>query len=106
MDNHFKESAWAFLAYGTLSLLVLLNLYFFFLENFADGSMFELFASLLIGLFAIVSLLMIYTGLQLLKGQPKAHKLALPIAIITLLHVPVGSIVGGIYLWQRNKYIS
>jgi len=102
MDNQFKESGWAFVIYGSFSFLVSLAVYVFitFLTHNSDISF---LISLLLGIFLVFSFLILLCGLQLLKGNKGVHKVALPLSIITLFNAPVGTIVGGLYLWQRFK---
>jgi len=103
LKNYYKVTGYAFILYGFLGLAI--SIYF---GSNSDGLAFNnfntIFVYVLYCLFITVHFLAFLSGFYLIKGAPKVHKVALPIAIIIMLNFPIGSAIGGFYLWQYSKY--
>lgn len=100
MNKKFEISGWSFIAYGVLfsitSILALLMLSKFD-DSFPHIGIFHAFF-----VFGVaINILTVFCGAGLLMGKEYVHKIALPVSIFLLLNVPVGTVVGGIYLWQK-----
>jgi len=104
MERSFKESGWTFLVCG--SFAVCWSLYLYFL-SFHEHPLLDF--GLNFSFYSILSVLLVFyssialCGFYLIKGNSNVHKIALPLSIVLLVFFPVGTVIGGIYLWQRYK---
>ncbi|WP_218353977.1 hypothetical protein [Alteromonas lipotrueiana] len=104
MEHEYKISGIALAVYGGVSLVILVFFYRFFIAevHFVDYFLI-LFLSLLV-FHIVASFLALLSGIYLIKGNELAHRFALPVSVIILFSVPVGTIVGAVYLWQRLQH--
>jgi len=101
VEDKYKVCGWAFSIYGTILLSLSIILYSVFLEHSFLNEMtlnYVIFAAIF-----IVGLITLLCGIYIFKGNPKVHKIALPISVLALLNVPFGTVVGALYLWLRYK---
>lgn len=103
MENKYKISGWALTIYGAVSLITLLFGYSSFSNHFGpiDGMYFLLLA--LLNLFIAFGFLAFLCGIYLLKNNSAVHRVALPVAVVSMFSFPIGTIAGGLYLWQRHE---
>jgi hypothetical protein len=101
MEDKYKTSAWLFIVYGGVMIAFIFTMFNWMerLNNFPSIT-YILLSILLIG-----NMLTLMCGIFLLKNNDNAHKFGIPVAIFTILNFPLGTIVGGIYLWTRFKSI-
>ena len=102
MDNPYQASGWAFTVYGALSFIPLAGIYLILNPGPFDWSFDSPFLTI-ISLVVLLNALSIYCGVLLIKGSVWIHKLALPVAVFTLFNMPVGTLVGALYLWQSYQ---
>jgi hypothetical protein len=99
MGDKYKKSGWGFLIYGfTLSIIMLV--YFQYIKNFNDLSL--MYYLLSIAVF-ILTLATSICGYYLINYNSKIHKFSVPIAWVLMINVPVGTFIGGAYLWIHLK---
>ena len=93
--------------YGLATFSLFIYAYFTMVTQISIFESLSFFTSILAILLLIVifliSFLPLFCGVQLLKENVKCHKLAFPVSIIIMLAFPLGTAVGGLYLWQRYR---
>ena len=57
----------------------------------------------LYNLFIALGFLAFLCGVYLLKNNSAVHRIALPVAVVSIFSFPAGTIAGGLYLWQRHE---
>ena len=105
MKKHLNILGPLYLIFGLLGVLValgFLNAYFGYWTP--PGKMKLLFStsgwgSVLVFLFALVSLPGIIAGVGLLRGKPWARFLVLVLAFVNLMNIPLGSMLGIYAIW-------
>jgi len=103
MKNDYAVSGWALSIYGAFNVLVLFLSYSFIVNQFDEIKGIALLVVVFLNLFIVLGFLALLCGIYLLKGNSSVHKFALPVSIAIMLSVPVGTLVGALYLWQRNE---
>ncbi|WDE08713.1 hypothetical protein SG34_032940 [Thalassomonas viridans] len=101
MEDKFKVCGWAFTIYGIILLSVSIILYVTLINNSLLNVM--PFNYMLFTFVFVVGLLTFLCGIYIFKGNPNVHKIALPISVLALINFPIGTVVGGLYLWLRFK---
>lgn len=103
MENKYKISGWALSIYGAMSLITLLFGYSLLLNYFGPiGGIYFLFLAIY-NLFIALGFLAFLCGVYLLKNNSAVHRIALPVAVVSIFSFPAGTIAGGLYLWQRHE---
>ncbi len=103
MDDQFKLSGWAMTLYGFATLSAFIYILFLSITQLSLFESFSFVVSVLLFIIFLINVLPLLCGLHLLKHNKNIHKLALPTSVVIMLAFPVGTVVGGIYLWQRYK---
>jgi hypothetical protein len=103
MENKYVISGWALSIYGAFNVLGLLLSYSFVVKHFGSIEGMALLALVFLNLFIALGFLALLCGIYLLKNNSGVHKLALPVSIAIMLSIPVGTLVGALYLWQRHE---
>ena len=103
VENKYVISGWALSIYGAFNLCVLLMSYSFVVNTFNSIEGMVLFVVVLINLFIVLGFLALLCGIYLLKNNGAVHRLALPVSIAIMFNIPVGTLVGALYLWQRRE---
>ncbi|SHF19592.1 hypothetical protein SAMN04487965_1601 [Microbulbifer donghaiensis] len=105
MSREERISGWLIIVYASFMLLVLSAAFLIFFANFgevvvsAPASLFSIYGTALL-FFILINLLGLIAGILVVRGEDSASRLALPFSIVSILNVPVGTLVGGFYLWQ------
>ncbi|ROS05412.1 hypothetical protein EDC56_0942 [Sinobacterium caligoides] len=106
MENKYKVPAVLFIIDGVLtalSILLFIGMVVFFVGLTFDLEAEEVLILFLIGLTTLFALLKVIVGAYLLKQREGVHKFALPLAVLSLLSFPLGTISGALYLYQRFR---
>lgn len=103
MKNKYAISGWALSIYGAFNVLVLFLSYSFVVSHFGEIEGMTLVVVIFLNLFIALGFLSLLCGIYLLKDNSSVHKFALPVSVAIMLNVPVGTVVGALYLWQRNE---
>ncbi len=101
MEDKYKVCGWAFAIYG--ALIIFLSVIIYSMIPINSTLNFLILNYALFSVVSVVGLLTFLCGIQFFKGNPNVHKFALPLSILALINVPIGSAVGGLYLWLRYK---
>jgi hypothetical protein len=112
MRTHVKVLGVLYIALGTIGIMVALFMTAMFgtvssvvgmNSNAHDAAIalpfIGLAGSMLVAFLLIASIPGVIAGIGLLKFQPWARILAIVVAVINLIHVPIGTIVGVYGLW-------
>jgi hypothetical protein len=100
VNDQYKFSGWAFSIYGGLTSISLLSVAYFVLgPNSLSTSSPPTVLFVFYGVLIATHLLAFLGGILLLKQHPFAHKIALPASFLIMMSFPVGTIIGGNYLW-------
>lgn len=96
----FSLSGWLFSIYGGTFLVFFLGF-----NNFIVSKVSVLPFPIHIFIYCVITLnfLTLLCGIYLLKENENVHKVTLPIAFFILLSFPLGTLVGGVYLYQRSQ---
>jgi len=95
MEDKYKICGWAFSIYG--ALILVFSAFVYSIISIEIGSLDFIF---FIAAF-VLGLLTFLCGVLIFKGNKYRHKIALPIAVLSLVNIPLGTLVGGFYLWLR-----
>ncbi|MEO2268469.1 hypothetical protein V1358_14265 [Pseudoalteromonas sp. YIC-656] len=101
MDRQYRVLGIAMGVYGALSLLIAMIAYGFFLSLQTPNTpvLYIIYGFLVLNL--VIHFLALLTGIYLGKGNSAVHKFALPISVFLLFSVPMGTVIGTMYLWLR-----
>jgi fumarate reductase subunit D len=103
MDDQFKLSGWAMTLYGLATFSAFIYVLFLTITQLSLFESFSFVVNVLLLIMFLINVLPLFCGFHLLKHNKNIHKLALPTSVIIMLAFPVGTVVGGLYLWQRYK---
>jgi len=99
MNEKYKKCGWLFVIYGTIVTSLML-VTFQYIRDFSAIPTPYYYVTALIYL---LHLSLIICGFLLIQSKHKVHNFMLPLSIITCLNVPLGSFIGGYYLYLRFK---
>ncbi|WP_323845542.1 hypothetical protein [Microbulbifer magnicolonia] len=108
MSSEEKISGWLIIAYSSFMVLMLSAAFSVFFGSFtevvvnAPNSLFGIYGTVLL-FFILINLLGVIAGILVVMGKNYASRLALPFSIVSILNVPVGTVVGGFYIWQYMR---
>ncbi len=108
MSKEQLIAGWMIIIYSAFMTIGLLSGFAVMFGQFGDaiashpGSFLGLSATFLL-LFALVNIVGILAGFLVIKDSDIAVNLALPFSMVSILNVPVGTIVGGFYIWQHLR---
>ncbi|WP_445364341.1 hypothetical protein ACJJIQ_08545 [Microbulbifer sp. ANSA003] len=99
-----KVSGWLIITYSILMLLISSAILLFLYAVFGNSILsmpFNIFSlmGLIIILFASLNILGVLAGIAVLLDKRYAPELALIFSTVSVLNVPLGTLVGGFYLW-------
>lgn len=102
-----KLAGWSISIYSLLmlGLLILFKDFLsklFFVQNAGFPQLIES-VPIVIWVLALLHILGFVAGRMLIKNIELGHSIALPFSIISLFNIPVGTIIGALYLWLRSK---
>ena len=103
MENKFVVSGWALSLFGAVNILGLLYSYSFVMGIASVSGVMQILLLTIISLSIVVSFLALLSGIYLLKNNDAVHKVALPVSFAIMISVPIGTVVGALYLWQRYE---
>ena len=109
MEQHIKILGWLYLAFGVLGVIV--AAFVFLVMGIAGAASGEADAALAAGgigffvavLIAVLSLPNLIAGWGLLKRKSWSRMLAIVLGALSLLSIPVGTIIGIYTIWALTK---
>ncbi|WP_286235398.1 hypothetical protein [Thalassotalea sediminis] len=103
MENDFRVSGWAYFVYGAVSLIGFVIAFLFGVTQMPSYIALPFYIHALVNIVLVLNVFVLLSGYYLIKQNTNVHKFAFPIALVLLLSVPVGTVVGFLYLYQRAK---
>jgi len=100
MSNHERVLGVGFLLLGLLAMVLLLFTLLSLPGPLPAGE--QWFG---LALAVLISALEILAGYALLTRKGWSSRVCLPVAVLALLSFPIGTLVGGYYLWYYFKYV-
>ncbi|WNZ54321.1 hypothetical protein QT397_15620 [Microbulbifer sp. MKSA007] len=99
-----KVSGWLIITYSILMLLISSAILLFLYAVFGNSILsmpFNIFSlmGLMIILFVSLNILGVFAGIAVLLDKRYAQELALILSTVSVLNVPLGTLVGSFYLW-------
>ncbi|WP_346839366.1 hypothetical protein [Microbulbifer sp. SAOS-129_SWC] len=108
MSKEKLIAGWMIIIYSAFMVISLLSGFSMMFAQFGEaiasqpGSFLGLSATFLL-LFTLVNFVGIFAGILVIKDSKYAVNLALPFSIVSILNIPVGTLVGGFYIWQNLR---
>ncbi|MCC5826327.1 hypothetical protein [Alkalimonas sp.] len=101
--HQYRMAGWAFVLYGGAGVLWFFNLRLLDMSYQPFLHLLPIPFLLHVNLMLMIDFLTLLCGIYLLKQHEPVHRLALPVALVNLLALPIGTLVGGLYLWLYFK---
>ncbi|MEE2000912.1 hypothetical protein QWY20_05560 [Alkalimonas sp. MEB108] len=101
--QQYSMAGWAFAIYGGSGVLWFFNLQLLDISYQPFLHLLPIPFLLHVNLILMIDFLTLLCGIYLLKQHDSVHRVALPVAMINLLALPIGTMVGGLYLWFYYK---
>ncbi|BBM00073.1 hypothetical protein [Microbulbifer sp. GL-2] len=108
MSKEQLIAGWMIIIYSVFMAIGLLTGFSVMFGQFGEaiashpGSFIGLSATFLL-LFALVNIVGIFAGFLVIKDSKFAVNLALPFSMVSIVNFPVGTLVGGFYIWQHLR---